>query len=382
MKYKWLFLAAVAGTFASCSTSRKAAVVADHSISQLRLIGKQVIPFNMPFEGTTTGGLSGIDYNPAKNEYYMICDDRSDINPARFYTAKLYFNGQSFDSVRMTAVTAMRQANGQVYPNKHQDPARTPDPEALRYNSKYGFMVWSSEGERIVNKRDTVLANPSLTLMHPDGKYIDTFAIPPAFYMQATSNGPRRNAGFEGLAFSQDNQSMYVSLEEPRYEDGPRADVHTTDAVTRILKFDVKTRKPVAQYAYTLDPVAYPPVSPDSFRINGIADIMYLGTDKLLVLERSFSTGVKDCTIKLYVTDLRGATDVSGIVSLVNNKNYTPANKKLLYNFESLHTYIDNIEGVTFGPILPNGHPSLVFVADNNFSSAEESQFFVFEVIP
>ncbi|MFB6455872.1 esterase-like activity of phytase family protein [Chitinophaga sp. Hz27] len=381
MKKKWLFLLTAAIGLASCSTTRKVATT-EHSITQLRLIGKQVIPYNMPFEGTTTGGLSGIDYDPVHQQYYMICDDRSDINPARFYTAKLYFNDKSFDSVRLTNVTTFRQANGQPYPNKFSNPALTPDPEALRYNARGNFMVWTSEGERIVNKKDTVLANPSATLIHTNGQYIDTFALPDAFRMHATENGPRRNAGFEGLTFSNDNRWLYVSLEEPRYEDGPRADVGETNALTRFIKFDLKTRKPISQYGYRLDPVAYPPVSKDSFRINGIADILYLSENKILVLERSFSVGVKNCTIKLYIADFSKATDISCINSIKNDNNVALASKKLLYNFESLNTYIDNIEGVTFGPVLPNGHPSLVFVADNNFSSAEESQFFVFEVIP
>ncbi|SHL88851.1 Uncharacterized conserved protein [Chitinophaga jiangningensis] len=380
MKKNLLICLLAAIIFTSCSTTRKSASLPP-AIGQLRLIGKQVLPHNMPFEGTNTGGLSGIDYDAQRQQYYLICDDRSDLNPARFYTAKLYFNEQSFDSVRITHVTTLLQGDGKAYPNKFSNPAHTPDPEALRYNARYDFMVWSSEGERIVHAKDTILANPGLTIMKRNGQYVDTFALPAIFRMQASNNGPRRNGGFEGLAFSADNKQMFVSLEEPRYEDGPRADVDVHNAVTRILRYDVASRKPLAQYAYQLDPVAYPPVSKDSFRINGIADILYLGTSKLLVLERSFSVGVKDCTIKLYIADLSEATDVSEINSLPGN-NYTPVKKQLLYNFEQLHTYIDNIEGVTFGPLLPNGHPSLVFAADNNFSAAEESQFFVFEVIP
>jgi hypothetical protein len=42
--------------------------------------------------------------------------------------------------------------------------------------------------------------------------------------------------------------------------------------------------------------------------------------------------------------------------------------------------YIDNIEGVTFGPDLPNGHKTLIFVSDNNFSKEQKTQFLLFEV--
>jgi hypothetical protein len=49
---------------------------------------------------------------------------------------------------------------------------------------------------------------------------------------------------------------------------------------------------------------------------------------------------------------------------------------------DNLGIYIDNIEGVTFGPNLPNGHKTLVFVSDNNFNPLEQTQLLLFEVIP
>ena len=49
---------------------------------------------------------------------------------------------------------------------------------------------------------------------------------------------------------------------------------------------------------------------------------------------------------------------------------------------DDLGIYVDNVEGITFGPRLPNGHQTLVLVADNNFSAQEQTQFFLFEVVP
>jgi hypothetical protein len=49
---------------------------------------------------------------------------------------------------------------------------------------------------------------------------------------------------------------------------------------------------------------------------------------------------------------------------------------------DALGMYVDNVEGMTFGPDLPSGHKTLVLVADNNFSALEKTQFFVFEIIP
>ena len=48
---------------------------------------------------------------------------------------------------------------------------------------------------------------------------------------------------------------------------------------------------------------------------------------------------------------------------------------------DDLGIYIDNIEGVTFGQVLPNEHRTLIFIADNNFNPLEQSQLLLFEVI-
>jgi len=49
---------------------------------------------------------------------------------------------------------------------------------------------------------------------------------------------------------------------------------------------------------------------------------------------------------------------------------------------DNLGMYIGNIEGVTYGPALPNGHRTLIFISDNNFRNVEKTQFLLFEVIP
>jgi hypothetical protein len=46
----------------------------------------------------------------------------------------------------------------------------------------------------------------------------------------------------------------------------------------------------------------------------------------------------------------------------------------------SLGRYIDNVEGMTLGPTLPNGHKTILFVADNNFNPLEKAQLLLFEI--
>ncbi|WP_369794515.1 hypothetical protein [Kutzneria sp. 744] len=47
------------------------------SPSRVRLLGEQIVPFNLPFQGTTVGGLSAIDRDPRTGQYVLISDDRS-----------------------------------------------------------------------------------------------------------------------------------------------------------------------------------------------------------------------------------------------------------------------------------------------------------------
>lgn len=48
---------------------------------------------------------------------------------------------------------------------------------------------------------------------------------------------------------------------------------------------------------------------------------------------------------------------------------------------DDLGIFIDNVEGITFGPKLANGNQSLVLVTDNNFSDKQKTQVLVFEVV-
>lgn len=366
--------------FTSCSVTRNKSFTPSSSINSLKYIGGYEVPFNQQYKNTTVGGLSGIDYNPKNGKYYLISDDRSAINPARFYSAKINFTQSGISNVEFTNVTTLLQPNGSTYPDRKKDPSHSPDPEALRYNSVTDQFVWNSEGERITGKQ-TILEDPAITIINKEGKFIDTFLLPPQMHMHSTENGLRQNGVFEGLAFADNFKTIFVSVEEPLYEDGPRAGLSDTTTWTRIIKYDVASHKPLAQYAYHLEPVAHASIPANEFKINGIPDILSIGKNKLLVIERSFSTGVTGCTIRVYLTDLSNASNIAEVTSLKQQPPAHPVGKKLLINMDNLGIYIDNIEGVTFGPDLSNGHKTLIFVSDNNFDKAQKTQFLLFEVM-
>jgi hypothetical protein len=102
----------------------------------------------------------------------------------------------------------------------------------------------------------------------------------------------------------------------------------------------------------------------------------------VLVVERSYSTGRSSNTIKVFVADLSHAKNTKRIKSFSKRAPTKPITKQLVCNMDDLGIYIDNVEGVTLGPNLPNGNRSLIFVTDNNFLPTQKTQFLLFEILP
>ncbi len=341
-------------------------------ISNLHYVNHYVISYNFNFKNTTVGGLSGIDYDKATEQYYLISDDRNAINKARFYSAKINISSKGIDTVIFTNVFPLQDES-------KNNEKENPDPEAIRFWPKKNLWVWSSEGERIISKKDTVLNEPAIYIINEKGNLINHFTVPSNFKMQVKEYGPRRNGVWEGLSFSPDYKNLWVSTEEPLYQDGPRADVAPNKAYTRFVKYDAHTKRPIAQYAYLLEPVAHEPVPADAFRVNGISEILAIDNNKFLVMERSFSTGNLKNTIKIFEVDFSSATNLVE-KSILKMEDFRAATKKLLINLDELGIYIDNVEGLTFGPRLANGKQSLLLIADNNFNLLEQQQVFLFEI--
>ena len=377
MQKIFLFLLSCGVLLGACSSQKR---IYNKPVTSLKFIGEYSLPHKMQFQETTVGGLSSIDYSPKEEVYYLICDDRSDINPIRFYTVRLSLSTKAIDKVELVAATNLLQHSSKPYYNRKENPHGVPDPEAMRYNQKNKTLAWSSEGERTVRNNLQVLTDPSINIALTNGQLTDTFPLPSNMHMKATEEGPRNNGVFEGLAFSKDFKTLYVSVEEPLHEDGPRAGLFDSAAWVRIIKYDMDTKIPVAQYAYQIDPIVQEPISEGLFIVNGITDILTVNDNQLLITERSFSTGRLGNNIRVYSVDLDGANDVTNVSSLQKAPPKKPLQKKLLLNMDGLGRLIDNIEGATFGPLLPNGKRSLIFVSDDNFSPTQKTQFLLFEV--
>jgi hypothetical protein len=201
-------LAALGLALAFPATAQSAA-----EIGGLRFIGAVTVPNDQTVDGTLVGGMSGIDYDPATDLWYLISDDKSDKSPARFYTAKLTFDQARFASVEIAHAVTLLQAEGQPYPDAKTG-GDVPDPEAIRR----GNLWWVTEGDRKLG------LSPFLRVAVSDGKQVGAIPLPDIFTMnQDQEIGPRHNLGFEGLSFAPDGKSVWLAMESALYQDGPIA---------------------------------------------------------------------------------------------------------------------------------------------------------------
>ncbi|PWS27130.1 hypothetical protein DHW03_14095 [Pedobacter yonginense] len=367
---------------ASCSTNKVAIKTPETTVSSIKFLSAYVMPQSMSYRNTLVGGLSGIDYDAKSKQYYLISDDPSQYSPARVYTAKINIIENKIDTIEFTGVKFILQQNGSQYPKYEYGKNSKADGESVRFDPLRNRLVWSNEGERLFRPTDTTMVQPALTFISNEGKFLDTVALPKGFEITKQAFGVRKNAFFEGVSYADNYKTLYASLEEPLYQDGRQAAFGYDKALTRILKFDVASKRNTAQYAYNLGELPVLPTVESDWNLNGISEILAVNSHTLLVMERAWAKGRDDHTfIKLYLVDLYGAENELNNQSFVKNPP-KPLMKKLLFDFDQLNMHIDNFEGITFGPKMPNGHDTLIFCVDNNFAKNQTQQFFLFEVEP
>jgi hypothetical protein len=372
-------LALLAGCASAPPRQGASAATYYHSVGNLRFIGEQRIALKQQFHDTTLGGLSGIDYDPKTDSWVMESDDRSAVNPARFYTAHLSYDDKQFASVTLTGVNFFRQADGSTYPGTAQFPTlggEVPDIETIRVDPQDGSIWYGSEGDR---KRGL---DPFIKHANRDGDYLATLPMPAMFKIWPQRElGPRDNMSFEGLSFTPDGKSLWVGMETALYQDGPIS-TPTNGALARMTHMD-RAGHVLGQFIYPIESIPAAP-APGKFADNGVSEILAINDHQLFAIERSgveAADGTFRNFVRLYEMDVSDATDVSHLES-IKGAAYVPARKRLVLNLNALGLRIDNLEGIAWGPKLPNGHDSLVMVSDDNFNPKQVTQFLLFDVQP
>lgn len=380
MTFRCAAVATVAALLLGGCASMTPASRSATTISQLRLIGEQRLPWQQSFQGTTVGGLSGIDYDAVHGDWVMISDDRSDHNPARYYRATLQYDDRAFTAITLTGVVPLLQPDGTTYPSRKEYDQRggvVSDLESLRVDPRDGNIWYSSEGDVKLGM------NPFLRRAAPDGHFQFELPLPPLFNVDPAERfGPRDNQSFEGVSFAPDGNTLWVALEGPLYQDGALPDP-AHGALDRITHFE-RGGKVLGQYVYPLGKIPAAP-GQGKYADNGISEMLSIAPTRLLTLERA---GVENAAsvfttyVRIYEIDTAQATDVSALPTLVGAR-FKPVSKRLVLDLNTIGLpTVDNLEGMAFGPLLPNGHRSLVLISDDNFSKKQVTQVLVFDVVP
>ncbi len=330
---------------------------------KINFLSEYIVPDDLIIDNTLVGGLSGIDYN--NGQYYLVCDD---ANNPRVYKAKIDIDGNNISNIIFEKVILI------------DDSSQFLDLESIRYDSDLEQIMLTSEGH-IFNQKD-----PSFFSIYPNGQIQHTFQIPESFKSNSIQK-PRHNGTLEGLCIASNKKGYWIGMELPLESDGPEPQFTETKSPVRITYISSKTKEPVKQFAYLLDPVAKKPKG--DFLVNGLTDLVQYNANTFLILERSYSSGLgnQGNTVKIFEADVSDATNTIKMNNL-KDFEFVPAKKELLLNFENLRdkltdNSIDNIEGITFGPRLSNGHQTLILVSDNNFNNLEKqlNQFILLELI-
>jgi hypothetical protein len=382
---------------------------------QLGFLGEYALPVR-EFEQTQVGGLSGLTYDRQRDRFYAVSDDRSQRSPARFYTLKLDLKPglppdlppvQSSAIERMTLerVTLLKTPQGELYP------ANSLDPEGIAFRSSQSNALTSLSNNPADDLATVLISSEGVVNQAPPfiqefeiqtGALQQSLPLPPYFLARppapATSTAPSNsgnptgrpanpatspppqgvadNLGFESLTLAPSGDRLFAATESNLLQDlDPTAAV---PARARILHYLLADPRPqiVSEHLYELEP------TPPGATFHGLVELLAIdNAGHFLSLERTFNpeTGI---SAKLFQISTAAATDISGRAALKGPLaslagGIKPVRKQLLFDLTQLGVTLDNVEGMTFGPQLPDGSQSLLLVSDNNFLTPT-TQFLLF----
>jgi hypothetical protein len=324
------------------------------------------------FQDTLIGGLSAITYDREKDCYYALSDDRSKQAPARFYTLKLELQSSdtgtiTIKNIKIDKVTFLTDETGKQYP------AGSIDGEGIALSPRRTLFI-SSEG----NPTQNITPFIGEFDLETGQKKLD-IPLPKRFLADPkTDKGIRENLAFEPLTVNQtgllkdDPFRVFTATESALTQD-------VSDVDSERIRFLHYVVNPfgdpilVAEHLYLLEPI-----EADSI-YHGLTELYALKKEGyLLSLERDFR--LTGAGAKIFQVIVGNATDTSKIDSLKEITAIQPLKKELVLDLQDLNIYLDNLEGMTVGSLLPDGSRSLVLVSDNNFNEEQVTQLLLFRL--
>jgi hypothetical protein len=338
------------------------------------------------FEQTPVGGLSAIVYDREGDRFYVLSDDRSAYAPARFYTMTLDLNPETqgiedpakvhISNVNIQNVTFLRDEAQNTFPQG------AIDPEGMALSPR-GSLFIANEG--VANTESL----PSIDEFDLEtGKRLSRLPIPERYIPAIVDDqiddqhqGIRDNRGFESLTLSSPGfQSgepfrVFTAIEESLHQD-VISNPLDQPSPGRFLHYVVGDQQSllISEHLYPIDP------RPSITAVNGLVELLVLDQGgHFLSLERSL--GLSGYGARIFQVAIGGATDTSAISSFSEGwSGIQPIHKRLLMDLSELGLSLENLEGMTLGPRLPDGAQSLLLISDDNFHDDQATQILLFRL--
>ncbi len=345
----------------------------------LDFLGEYKLP-KMKFLDTPVGGLSAITYDRQRDRLIALCDDQSVLSPARFYTLKLSLNANNSEKIGIQkidieSVTFLTDKDGQTYPKGTIDPEGIANtPQQTVFISTSG--IASNRVAPSVQEFDLKTGRLRTSLPIPQ-RY-----LPDAGDDKETPRGVQDNSGFASLTLNPTGSrasgepiNLFTATESTLVQDLDPASSEQ-QSKSRLLHYLTGYGPPVliSEYLYRLDP------TPKGALSHGLVELLAVDQGgHFLSLERS--RGLSGFNVRIFQMTTGGATDTSRIASLKGSLNgIQPVKKKLLLDLNELGIPLDNLQGMTLGPRLPDGTQSLLLVSNDNFTQEQVTQFLLFRL--
>src|SRR6185503_14514638 len=260
------------------------------------------------------------------------------------------------------------------------------DPEGIRVAPDGTFYISDEYGPYIFqfNRQGHLLRRIEL----PSRFAIANPSADPNEELLGNTAGRQANRDMEGLAISPDGSTLFGIMQNALLQDHGLNPPPSTDRLglnNRILKVDLATGE-THEYVYVLDAIN---------RGQGVCEILAINDHELLVVEPDNRSNLQSppqapTRKTIYKIDLNSATDVSGIASLSAGAlpaGVTPVSKSLFINLLDADlnlsaTIPEKIEGLSWGPDLPDGRHLLYVISDNDLNPSLATQIYAFAIEP
>jgi Esterase-like activity of phytase len=366
------------------------------SIPALELMDVAIVPpgdMTAPRE-RRFGSLSGLVRDERTGRYLAVIDDRL---PARVTWLDIsYTDGHlSVTPLGVEPVTAGPGVDPRIAVQADLE-AVVALPDGTFVGSEEGHLSRGEVGEPPAGTWPVALLTLSptmaVTAVHP---------WPAAFSGGPEGGGIRNNQGAEALTRTPDGR-LIAGLERPLFADLPggyRNDRPFNDGQAgpgRLVEFVSSDGRWQArrQWMYPIERTetraGFDTICDDGE--NGLTELLALDNTRFLALERSClqnaATRMARNTGRLFLVDVEGADDVSGVTGLASAPVRGVA-KTLLIDFDTLIprlpaslANLDNFEGLAFGPTLPDGSRTLLVLSDDNFRPTQKTVLLLFRIGP